>query len=147
MHQITQTVQDILKNNDVSIQDRSKMTEILIAEAVAICISIPTSPSKSPESLFLSQYKQNVLEKLAEVNELIVIDMDHACHLVFQIWLTRYRMVHCPQDFRVGRLMELAIRTDNVTVSNDYLKIMAAYPNAKIGKYVTKEYSEELNGE
>lgn len=144
MHNITNTVSDILTYAAVSVEDRKMVTELLVAEALGVCLPIPSSPTDAPNNLFLSLHKLKVVEKLCQVNESIVIDVDRACDLVYNVWLARYRLVHCPNDSRVTRLVELAIRSECSSIPNDVAAVLAKYPKAKIGKYIL-EKSDEVN--
>ncbi len=92
MHILTSRIQSTLKQNNVALKDRARMTELMVAEAVSACLPIPSSAVENPTGHYVSQHKVNVIEKLAYVNEHIVVDIDAAEQLVLQLWLTRYRL-------------------------------------------------------
>jgi hypothetical protein len=139
MNTITARIQSTLRDANVALQDRARMTELLTAEAVANCLSIPSSPVENGTGFYISQHKVNVLEKLSAVNEHIVVDIDQAETLVLQLWLTRYRMVHQATDQRISRLMRIAIREGNYSIPKIYTEMAATYPDTEIRRYHTDD--------
>lgn len=135
MHILTSRIQSTLKQHNVALKDRARMTELLVAEAVSACLPIPSSAVENPTGYYVSQHKVNVIEKLAYVNEHIVVDIDAAEGLVLQLWLTRYRLVHQQTDQRVNRLLRLAIREGNYTIPKVYSEMVAHYPGTELAHY------------
>lgn len=146
MHHITKTIQDLISQCDVALKDRAKATELLVSEGIAATLSLPTSPTDNPQTVFLAQCKLNALEKLTKVNEHVVIDVDRALDLVYRIWLLRYSLVHRMNDRSVGRLLSLAICGNKDTIPGTYVDLLAECPDMFLTRYQIQD-SEELTND
>lgn len=135
MHHLTYSIMEQIKRHSVPLKDRSKAIEICTAEFIAACLEIPTSRVEDLHSYFLAHGKVKTLEKLAEVNEHAVIDIDRAADLVFRIWKLRYCMVHRPNDPSVGRLIVNAVNTNSGQVPEVYREIIRQYPDMALSRF------------
>lgn len=135
MHTFSSRIQSSLTDAKVELRDRARLTEVLVAEAIAFCLPLPSSAVDNPSGHYLNQHKVVALEKLSKVNEHLVIDIDQAEQLTLQLWLSRYRMVHCPTDHRSGRLMRLATEEGNSGIPRVHTEILRKYHNVALSNY------------
>lgn len=107
MHTVVQSIQKRISG--VSFDEKTKLFQLLLAEAMALKLSLPLAPSDSPLEFFRATFKARILEDLSSVNEYVVIDFDEVSELIYKIWLVRYSLAHRSNDRAVGRLIGLAI--------------------------------------
>lgn len=142
MHHMTYAIMEAVKRNDVALKDRAKAIEVCVAEMIASCLEIPTSPVAELQSYFFAHGKVKALEKLSEVNEHVVIDIDRACDLVYRIWKLRYCMVHRPNDPTVGRLVVNAVNTNSGQIPEAYREVIRKYPDVGLSRYQIEDAKE-----
>lgn len=109
MHSLVRKTQNLMDNKKVDFEDRGKLMEIIIAEALAIKLEIPSTPSDNINGYFISIVKLPVLKVLGEINEYCVIDIDRTVDLVYRMWSIRYGLVHTTNDITAARMLSCAI--------------------------------------
>ena len=143
MHLLSYEIQNIIRRNNVPLRERGKMVELLVAEAIALKISLPSSPVSNPGAHFRTQHKVRVLDMLAKINEEVVIDLDRTCDLAMAIWLSRYRLVHSPNDIRVGRFMAHVLAADeNNSIPGMYKDLARSFPDAFLDRRRIEEEND-----
>lgn len=142
MHQLTYSILETVRRKNVPIKDRAKAIELCVGETIACCLEIPTAPVAELNNYFLAHCKVKVMDQLSEVNEHTVIDMDRACNLVYVIWKMRYSLVHRPNDPTTGRLVIVAVNSNERSVPQVYRDIIRDYPEVALSRYEIQDIQE-----
>ena len=100
----------------------------MVAEHCSYRITLPTSPVEDPAAYFRTHCKIMCMERLAEINEHLVFNLDTACDLVFNLWQIRYRLVYRPDLPSVDRLVKLASASG--LIDQKHAEVCQRYPNA-----------------
>lgn len=143
MHKVVAEVKFLLNGKEIGHEDRSKITEVLIAEAVALRLELPSGAVEDPRQYYMTHHKVGVVSRLAKANEYQVIDVDRAAELVYKTWLMRYRLVHESNGIKAGRLLAHAISANATTIDPEHTRIVNSYRDVFLGRYFIDE-SEEL---
>lgn len=145
MHTLVNHVQSTVARCKVPLKDKSKALELITAECLAQCLSIPATPVEDLSSYFLAHCKVQVMEQLAEVNECTVIDVDRTASLVFSVWKLRYCLVHRPSDSNAGRLMAHAVNGDCAMIPPMYREILRNYSEVALKRHQIEDVVSEVN--
>lgn len=145
MRSLTQEVLETVRRAEVPLADRSKVVEVTIAEVLACRLSIPSTPVNDLNDYFYAHHKVEIIEALADVNEVCVMDIDRASDLVFRIWRIRYSLVHRPNDPFVGRLVNMATNLNESIIPEVYRKVIRDNPGVALSRTVIeKGYPEPV---
>lgn len=83
--------------NNIAIADREQYRDGVAAVYVAQCLDIPSSPVEGNLKVyFASHFSPTANEIIGELNEQCVVNVSRVRDLIYQIWTTRYRLVHEP---------------------------------------------------
>lgn len=91
---IAAAIQRALDCGEVQFADRTKVVSLLVADALAAQLPLPSSAVDHPEAWYRNTLRINIGQALNVINEQHVIDMDIVENLVFKLWITRYRLCH-----------------------------------------------------
>lgn len=112
---IATVIQQQLDWGKVQFADRSKVTSLMVADALATQLPLPTSRLDAPESWYRNTLRANIGTALNTVNEEHVIEMDVVEELIFKLWLARYRLVHEPTHPAVSSLLKNLVLCGEIT--------------------------------
>ncbi|MND14865.1 hypothetical protein D3C81_483430 [compost metagenome] len=112
---IASALQFALDYGQVQFADRSKVTSLLVADALSTQLPLPTSAVDSPEAWYRNTIRMNLGRALNVINEQHVIDMDIVEDLVFKLWIARYRLVHEPTHPGVSSLLKNMVLCGDIT--------------------------------
>ncbi|MNU54526.1 hypothetical protein D3C71_435840 [compost metagenome] len=112
---IATALQFALDYGKVQFADRSKVTSLLVADALSTQLPLPTSAVDSPEGWYRNSIRMNLGRALNVINEQHVIDMDIVEDLVFKLWIARYRLVHEPTHPGVSSLLKNMVLCGDIT--------------------------------
>lgn len=143
MNNLLKLIQETLNLESVHYKDKGDLIALVASEAIASTLPLPTSPTTNVSGLFLTQHKVNVEQELALLNEQIVIDIDSATELVFQIWSIRYSLVHQMNDLHVGRLLSAIVSTNACKIKPEFIRVAQEYPKSYLGRFALDKLSQE----
>lgn len=146
MHNIVGEIKYTLEGKEISLADRSKVFEVLIAEAVAARMDLPTSPVEDVRQYFMTHHKVDVITKLSKVNELQVIDVDRTTELTYKTWLLRYRLVFEMCSSTCGRLLNHAVEANVLSMDPEHRRVITENKDVFLNHYTIKE-SKELGND
>jgi hypothetical protein len=112
---IATVIQNQLDWGKVQFADRSKVTSLMVADALATQLPLPTSRLDAPESWYRNTLRANIGTALNTINEEHVIEMDVVEELVFKLWIARYRLVHEPTHPAVSSLLKNLVLCGEIT--------------------------------
>lgn len=142
MHTVVQTIQKKIAGADF--EDKSKLFQLILAEAMALSTPIPCEPCEEPASFFRTNYKLRIMTDLSKVNEYIVIDLEDTANLIYKLWLTRYELVHKTNDVGIGRLLGFILASGKTQIPPNYSELINKYPKLYFSRYEIAD-NEELN--
>ena len=146
MRETTQMALALTKRYEVPMAHRSKAIELILAEAIASRLALPTTRVNSTNDYFVAHHKVEALDLLGAANEHAVIDIDRAANLVYQIWRIRYGLVHQPNDTSIGRVVSFAMAANTLKIPGDFRDLIKDYPKMAFGRYDIQD-SQELPDE
>lgn len=112
---IASVIQQQLDWGKVQFSDRSKVISLMVADALATQLPLPTSRLDNPESWYRNTLRTNIGKSLNLINEEHVIEMDTVEELVFKLWIARYRLVHEPTHPAISSLLKHLVLSGEVT--------------------------------
>lgn len=108
-------IQNQLDWGKVQFSDRSRVTSLMVADALATQLPLPTSRLDNPDSWYRNTLRGNIGKALNCINEEHVIEMDVVEELVFKLWIARYRLVHEPTHPAVSSLLKNLVLSGEIT--------------------------------
>lgn len=142
MQNLIAAVNDILADQKVSLADRPAAVALLVAEAVGNSLPLPTSPVDDPFAYFRNTHQVNLNHTLDEVNKGCVIDIDEVEAVVFKLWLTRYRLVHQPENPRAQKLLKMLMDSGAEDIPARYTSLSQQYPALYANRCVMASMAE-----
>jgi hypothetical protein len=121
---------------------QGKAMELMAAETLAFTLPLPVEKVENPQLYFTTQYKVELLQKLAIINEQVVINLDATISLLYDVWLIRYMLVHTPGWLGANSFINLAIQ-QATTVPEEYKALVTNYPQLKNPAFFT-DLNKEL---
>lgn len=112
---IATCIQQSLDWGNVAFADRTKVTSLMVADALATQLPLPTSRLDSPEGWYRNTLRANIGKALNCINEEHVIDMDIVEDLIFKLWIARYRLVHESTHPAVSSLLKNLVLCGEIT--------------------------------
>jgi len=145
MLNLTNKIQSIINTANIPVGLQGSATELLVAEALAFALDIPTQPVTAPELHYASQYKVEILRKLAIVNEQTVLRLDLTSELIYAFWLVRYSLAHKRGWLGAGKFINLALQVDNALIPEPHKTLVTTYPSLGISEFgLNATETEEL---
>lgn len=146
MHLLINAVVKKAEHHEVNFKDKAKAIEIMVAESIAASLTLPTTEVSELHAYFSAHCKVHTLQKLAEVNETIVIDIDRAAELVYKIWCLRYSLVHRMNDLSTGRFLSHVVASGSGKIPECYSEVISKYPTLTLSRYEIDDAKEYING-
>lgn len=143
MQNIVKEIRYILESNKVPFEDRGMATELLAADAVGNCLSVPSAPVKDPVAHFRLQLREDALNKLSLINEQQVIDLDRTLDLAYKLWLTRYRLVHEAGSLMTQKLMAKMVSCGGFDIPPQVSDVACRYPNLYANRWLMDEVKDK----
>lgn len=76
---------------------RLQLSSIVIGKALASTLNLPGSPVEDISSFYRMNMLINVQQKISELNELTIIDIDTVLDYVYKFYMTRYYAAYPPK--------------------------------------------------
>ena len=131
---ITQA-QKVIASANLPAELQGKAMELMAAETLAFTLPIPVEKVENPQIYFTTQYKVELLRKLAVINEQVVINLDATINLLYDVWLIRYMLVHTPGWLGGNNFINLALQ-QATTVPEEYKVLIANHTELKNHRFV-----------
>lgn len=127
MRIVTTSLRQVFDMNQVPFADRSQLTVLAVAKAIAFHLPLPTSPVDSLPSYYGNTHQSFVNLALGGVNEAIVLDVDLATEMVYKLYKLRYLMVFDATSIDSIKVFEAVASENNRVIPTGLAQLSSTY--------------------
>ena len=142
MSELKYLIEDTINETNAELGDRPTITNYVVANALGHIFSLPSSAVENPYKFFRDTHLINLHQKLSEVNEQVVVDVDEIESLILKIWIMRYRLVFETNHPQVKHYIASLIKLGAADVPKPYVELMKKYDTLSC-KYASEIKIEE----
>lgn len=121
------SLRQVFDRNQVPLQDRSNLTVLALAKAVAFHLPLPTSKVENLPKYYGETHQEFVHLALGGVNEAMVIDVGLANELTYKLYKLRYLMVFDATSVDAIKVFEAVAADGGRTVPAAFVQMTNTY--------------------